>query len=63
MRASKVTAEEAAAERAAAIKRIVDRAPPLSAEQISALSRIFAGSAERIRAHAAEKADAIDSAA
>ena len=46
------TPEEAAAERAAAIRAIVDKAPPLTSEQIIHLSRIFAGEADLMRASA-----------
>lgn len=49
---------ETEAERAAAIQAIVDAAPPLTAQQISTLSRIFTGSAERIRARASRQASA-----
>ncbi|MEV8632684.1 hypothetical protein AB0395_13595 [Streptosporangium sp. NPDC051023] len=49
-------AEQKAAERKAIIRKIVDEAPPLSMWQISVLSRIFEGAAERMRQRAAEEA-------
>jgi hypothetical protein len=47
-------AAEKAAERKAAIRAIVDQAPPFSMQQIAVLSRIFEGAADRIRERAAQ---------
>lgn len=49
-------AAQAAAERRAMIRAIVDKAPPFSLAQIATLGRIFEGASDRIRARAAQEA-------